>query len=167
MRNLNTSYGANISQSVVSSTLTFASLGMLTVLAGTGLCVYSFAVRKTRLTRNTIEFSMLSNSPDIVLTNELSDSETLTRQYGDSTWNLRSTRRISKTYVAAVAQALVYVAFYAGVVTEYDNNPRMQAWVQTNLPLVGDVLNYYGVVLLSGLLAVLVLQFLPRNRSSR
>ena len=167
IRNLNTSYGGNISQGVVSSALTFASLGMLTMLVGACLCVYSFAVRRTRLARNTIGFPPLSNSRDLGLTNELSDSETLTRQYRDSTWSLRSTRRVSKTFVVAVAQSLVYVALYAGVVTEYNNNPRMQAWVQINLPLVGDLLNYYGVVLLSGLLAVLALQFLPRNRSSR
>ena len=167
IRNLDTSYGSNISRSAVSSALTFASLGMLTILVGAGLCVYSFAVRRTKLATDTIGFSPLSISRDFGLTNELSDSGTLARQYVDSTWSLRSTRRVSKTFVAAVAQSLVYVALYARVVAEYNNSPRMQAWVQTNLPLVGDLLNYYGVVLLSGLLAVLVVQFLSRNRSSR
>ncbi len=166
MRNLNTSNGPNISQSVASSALAFASLGMLIVLAGTGLCVYSFAVRRKRLGGNTVGFSLHSNSPDTGFTNESSDKDAPTRQYWESTSDLKLTHRVSKAFVAVVVQSLVYVAFYGGLVAEYNDNPRMQAWVETNLPLVGDLLNYYGVVLLSGLLGVLVVQLLHGKHSS-
>ncbi len=164
--NLNISNGPNISQSVASSALAFASLGMLTVLAGTSLCVYSFAKRRKNLGRNTAGFSLHSNSPDTGFTNESSDRDAPIRDDWDSTRDLKLTDPMSKTFVTVVAQSLVYVTFYGGLVAEYNDNPRMQAWVQTNLPLVGNLLNYYGVVLLSGLLGVLVVQFLHGKHSS-
>lgn len=167
LRNLNTSNGVNISQAVASSTLDFASLGMLLVLAGTGLAAYSLAERRTRVGRNMRAFSPHSKSPDPGFTSESSDKDRPKIQRWDSAWKLKSTHPISNTFVAALVQSLVYIGSYGGLVMEYNNNTRMHAWVQNNLPLIGYMLNYYGVLLLSGLLGVFVVHFLPKKQSSR
>ena len=165
--NLNVSDGGNISQSVASSALTSASLGMLLVLVGMGLSVRSWAARGREGGTKEKGSSLPSKGPDPGLTDEFSEKETLTNEGWDTTWNVKSTHRVSKGLVSAVIQSSVFVASYCGLVAEYNNNPSMQAWVQTNLPLVGDLLNYYGVVLLSGLLGVLAFRSLPRKRSCR
>ncbi len=166
LRNFDTSNGIDISQSVASSALTLASLGMLIVLTGTGLCAYSFAARKARMGRRTMGLSVRSNESAFGLTNELSSRDTSTRQSLDSTWNLRSTHRVSKTFLVAVVQSSVFIASYVSLVAEYETNLRIQSWVQTNFPLARGLLNYYVVLLLTGLLGVLLIQFFPRKHFS-
>ncbi len=166
LRNFDTSNGIDISQSVASSTLTLASLGMLIVLTGTSLCAYSFAARRMRMGRRTIGLSVHSNESALELTNEFSSRETSTRQLLDSIRNLRSTHRTSKTILVAIVQSSLFIASYVSLVAEYETNPQMQSWVQTNFPIARDLLNYNGVLLLTGLLGVLLAQFFPGKHFS-
>ena len=164
-RDLIASNGANFSQGVASWALTLASLGILIVLAGTGLASYSLAVHGTNVGRNPKGVSPRSKNPDIGLTNEWSNRDGPETHHWGSALNPESAQQGSRTLVAAVVQSLVYVACYGGLVVEYNDNPRMQVWVQNNLPIIGNLLNYYGVLLLSGMLGVFVVQFFFRKQS--
>ena len=166
LRSLGASNAVDTSQGVASSALALASLGMLTVLTGTGLLAYWFALKRTRMGRRTMGFSVRSNKSAPAAENESLSWDTLTRRSLTSIWRLRSTHRVSKTFLVAVVQSSVLIASYGSLVAEYETNPGMQAWVQTNFPLASGLLNYYVVLLLTGLLGVLVTQFFPSGRFS-
>lgn len=166
LQNLRTSVGVAISPELASSTLTLVSLGMLIVLAGLGLCIYSLAMRRTRLGSYRIGSSVYSNEATLESTNESMSVIISPVHDRESIENLGSTVRVSKTVFAAIVQSLVLVALYAGLVRGYKASVSMQTWVHTNFALGAYLLNYEGVLVIAGLLGVLMFRFLPRRRFS-
>jgi len=73
-------------------------------------------------------------------------------------------RRFARTYLLAFAEAAVVFTFYGVLVSAYDANPSMRAWVEANAPWAGFLLNDTAVVLLLG---VFVGVFLSELRSIR
>lgn len=68
--------------------------------------------------------------------------------------------------VVAFLESLLITALYAGILDEYRSNLGMQDWVRRTLPTAQILLSYQALVASSGILALLVVQFLPGRRLS-
>ncbi len=74
-------------------------------------------------------------------------------------------RRFARTYVLALVEGAVVFAFYGVLVSAYDANPSMRAWVDTNVPWAGLLLNDTAVVLFLGVfVGVLLSEFRALRR---
>ncbi len=131
------------------SPLSFGSIGVLLLICGVGTVMFALANRETKL-----ENSMASS------TDEHSEVDSPKSMEGP-----KGRRRMfgpgSKLCSVAFVQSLVLVVLYAGFVQEYESNSTMQIWIRSNFPVGQSVLNWEGVLILSGSLALLLLQFLP------
>ena len=79
----------------------------------------------------------------------------------------RKSFHLPKVLAIALVEAIVMLIIYSGLVREYGSNVNMQNWVQANFAPGGYLLNYYGVLILAGLLGVTIFQLLPRKLQSR
>ena len=79
----------------------------------------------------------------------------------------RKSFHLPKVLAIALVEAIVMLTIYSGLVQEYGSNVNMQNWVQGNFAPGGYFLNYYGVLILAGLLGVAIFQLLPRKLQSR
>ena len=73
----------------------------------------------------------------------------------------------SKALSIALVEAIVMIMIYVGLVREYSSNVNMQNWVRTNFALGGYFLNYYGLLILAGLLGVAIFRLIPRRLQSK
>ena len=73
----------------------------------------------------------------------------------------------SKALSIALIEAIAMIIIYGGLVREYSSNVNMQNWVRTNFALGGYFLNYYGLLILAGLLGVAIFRLIPRRFQSR
>ncbi len=73
----------------------------------------------------------------------------------------------SKALSIAFVEAIVMIMIYGGLVREYSSNVNMQNWVRANFALGGYFLNYYGMLILAGLLGVAIFRLIPRRFQSR
>jgi len=76
-------------------------------------------------------------------------------------------RRFARTYLLAFAEAAVVFTFYGVLVSAYDANPSMRAWVEANAPWAGFLLNDTAVVLLLGVFVGVLLSELRSIRRKR
>lgn len=79
-----------------------------------------------------------------------------------------STRPISvvslRLGIIAFLESLLIVSLYAGVLDEYQSNLGMQDWVRRTIPTAQILLSYEALIIASGILSLLVVQFLPGRR---
>ncbi|TMI25202.1 hypothetical protein E6H24_05365 [Candidatus Bathyarchaeota archaeon] len=61
----------------------------------------------------------------------------------------------------AFIQSSIIAAFYTGLVEEYQSNLSMQHWVRLVFPTAKYILNWETVLVLSTLLGLITIQFLP------
>jgi hypothetical protein len=66
--------------------------------------------------------------------------------------------------IVAFLETLFIITLYAGVLDEYQSNPSMQDWVRRTLPSTQILLSYPALIVFSGILALLFVQFLPGRR---
>jgi len=73
----------------------------------------------------------------------------------------------SKALSIALVEAIVMILIYGGLVQEYSSNVNMQNWVRANFALGRYFLNYYGLLILAGLLGVAIFRLIPRRLQSK
>jgi hypothetical protein len=121
------------SANVIYSALTFGAIGALLLVSGVGTIAFAFTNRDSKLS------------------NRAASRLETRRMFGPG----------SRMGAVAFFQSLVLVGLYSGFVQEFESNKTMQVWLRSNLPLGQTVLNWEGVIILSVLLGLLLLQFLP------
>jgi hypothetical protein len=142
-----------------SGSLTLVSSSLILLVIGVASGAYSLAVRHGRHENDRIrsalyELEVLAE-PKIGLKtpdSELEDND-------PSKSGLSTPRRFSKTLAIAVAEAVVLIIIYSGLVEEYTSNLNMQQWVRSNIAFGAYVLNFNAVfVLLGGLIGTVLFQ---------
>ena len=137
------------------------------LIVGVGLCTYYFTMRRTWQASGLIE-SALYELEALVVQKSLSagfpESGAMieAKPAGRRQFHLPS-RALSITLVESV----IMIIMYGGLVQEYGSNVNMRSWVQANFALGGYLLNYYGVLVLAGILGVGIFQLLPRSLQAR
>jgi hypothetical protein len=61
----------------------------------------------------------------------------------------------------AFAESCIAVMLYSGLCEEYESNPSMQLWVRSSIPFGQFLLTEGGVLALSAVLGLVIVQFLP------
>ena len=151
--------------SSVSAFLLPVSLPLL--IGGVGLCTYYFTMRRTWRASSLIE-STLYELEALVIQRSLSagfpesGAAIEAKPTGRRRFHLPS-----KALSIALVESVVMIVMYGGLVQEYGSNVNMRNWVRANFALGGYVLNYYGVLILAGVLGVMIFQLLPRTLQAR
>jgi len=76
-------------------------------------------------------------------------------------------RRFARSYLLAFVEAAVVFTFYGMLVSSYDANPSMRAWVEANAPWAEFLLNDTAVVLLLGVFLGVLLSELRSIRRKK
>lgn len=138
------------------------------LIGGVALCTYYLAMRRTWRASNRIESALYELEALVGQKNgtlgQLSNQETIP--------DAKAAKKprfgfVSKALAVALAEAVVLVLVYGGLVQEYASNVNMRSWVQANFAPGSYLLNYNAVLVLTGLLGVLIFQLLPRKLQSR
>jgi hypothetical protein len=134
------------------------------LIGGVGFCSYYLAMRRTWRASNRIESALLELEAMVgqrnATSNPWQDLKALSE--GKRARRLRFDS-LPRTLAIALAEAVVLVIIYGGLVREYVSNVNMQNWVQSNFALGTYLLNYYMVLILAGLLGMLIFRLLPRE----
>jgi hypothetical protein len=132
------------------------------LIGGVGLSTYYFTMRRTWQASSLIE-STLYELEALVMQKSLaagfpeSVAAIESKPSGRSPFHLPS-----KALAIALVEAIVMIMIYGGMVQEYGSNVNMRNWVQTNFAPGSYLLNYYGVLILSGVLSVVIFRLFPR-----
>jgi len=151
--------------SSVSAFLLPVSIPLL--IGGVGLCTYYLAMRRTWRASSRIESALYELEALLEKKNTSTDSPVDAGVVLGVKPIGRKSFHLPKVLAIALVEAIVMLIIYSGLVQEYGSNVNMQNWVQANFSPGGYILNYYGVLILAGLLGVTIFQLLPRNLQSR
>ncbi len=151
--------------SSVSSFLLPVSIPLL--IGGVGLCTYYLAMRRTWRASSRIESALYELEALLEKKNSSPDSPVDAGVVLGVKPIGRKSFHLPKVLAIALVEAIVMLIIYSGLVQEYGSNVNMQNWVQANFAPGGYLLNYYGVLILAGLLGVTIFQLLPRRLQSR
>ena len=147
-----------------SSSLTLVSLSMLLVISGVALCMYSLAIRKTREETDRLRSALYEL--EVLVEPKTGPGESILggQPSGESRIGNGLPHHKSKTLGVLVAQTIVLIIFYAGMVHEYVSNPNMQQWVQSNIWPASFILNYNALFLVvGGLMGTAIFQLLGKR----
>ena len=137
------------------------------LIGGMGLCTYYLAMRRTWRASSRIESALYELGALVEKKNTSPDSPVDVKVVMEAKpTGRRSFRLPSRTLGIALVEAIVMIIIYGGLVQEYRSNVNMQNWVQANFAPGGYFLNYYGVLVLAGLLGVVMFRLLPRKLQS-
>ncbi len=149
-----------------SSSLSLVSLSMLLVVMGLGLCMYSFAIRRTRQETDRLRSALYELEVLVEPKNGPTDPATDTQPNGEAKIGNGLSHPRSKTLGIVIAETAVLVIFYGGLVQEYVSNVNMQQWVRSSLWPAAYILNYNALFLvIGGLLGTATFQLLTRKRN--
>jgi hypothetical protein len=149
-----------------SSSLSLVSLSMLLVVVGLGLCMYSFAIRRTRQETDRLRSALYELEVLVEPKNGPTDLATDTQSNGSVKIGNGLSHPRSKTLGIVIAETAVLVIFYGGLVQEYVSNVNMQQWVRSSLWPAAYILNYNALFLvIGGLLGTATFQLLTRKRN--
>ena len=152
--------------SSVSAFLLPVSIPLL--IGGVSFCTYYLAMRTTWRASSRIESALYELE---VLVGQKSTSQESPAVLGVVMEAKRAGRRLfglpSKALSIALVEAIVMILIYGGLVQEYSSNVNMQNWVRANFALGRYFLNYYGLLILAGLLGVAIFQIIPRRLQSK
>ena len=152
--------------SSVSAFLLPVSIPLL--IGGVSFCTYYLAMRTTWRASSRIESALYELE---VLVGRKSTSQESPAVLGVVMEAKRAGKRLfglpSKALSIALVEAIVMILIYGGLVQEYSSNVNMQNWVRANFALGRYFLNYYGLLILAGLLGVAIFQIIPRRFRSR
>ncbi len=147
-----------------SSSLTLVSASMLMIISGAAFCMYSLAIRKSRQETDRLRSALYELDVLTEPKNGSSEQSVQPRANGETRIENGTTRFRSKTFGVVIAETVVLIIFYGGLVQEYASNINMQQWVRTNIWPAAFVLNYNALFLvLGGLLGTAVFQLLGRK----
>ena len=151
--------------SSVSAFLLPVSIPLL--IGGVGLCTYYLAMRRTWRASSRIESALYELEVLVGQKSTLPESPAVVGVVMEAKRTGRSFGLPSKALSIALIEAIAMIIIYGGLVREYSSNVNMQNWVRTNFALGGYFLNYYGVLILAGLLGVAIFPLIPRRFQSR
>jgi len=135
------------------------------LIGGVGLCTYYLAMRRTWQTSSRIE-SALYELEALMEKKNSPDSDVKAGIVREAKLMGRRSFHLPKVLAIALVEAIVMIIIYSGLVREYGSNVEMQDWVQANFAPGGYLLNYYGVLIVAGLLGVAIFQLIPRRLQS-
>jgi hypothetical protein len=138
------------------------------LIGGVGLSTYYLAMRRTWRASNRIESALYELEALVGQKNGAPGPSTDKGALPD----VKAARKsrfglVSKALTIALAEAVVLILIYGGLVQEYSSNVNMQNWVRANFAPGSYLLNYDAVLVLAGLLGVLIFQLLPRGLQSK
>ena len=152
--------------SSVSAFLLPVSIPLL--IGGVSFCTYYLAMRTTWRASSRIESALYELE---VLVGRKSTSQESPAVLGVVMEAKRAGKRLfglpSKALSIALVEAIVMILIYGGLVQEYSSNVNMQNWVRANFALGRYFLNYYGLLILAGLLGVAIFRLIPRRLQSK
>ena len=151
--------------SSVSALLLPVSIPLL--IGGVGLCTYYLAMRRTWRASSRIESALFELEVLVGQKSTSPESPAVVGVVMEAKRTGRSFGLPSKALSIALIEAIAMIIIYGGLVREYSSNVNMQNWVRTNFALGGYFLNYYGVLILAGLLGVAIFRLIPRRLRSR
>lgn len=135
------------------------------LIGGVGLCTYYLAMRRTWQASSRIE-SALYELEALMEKKNSPDSDVKAGIVMEAKLMGRRSLHLPKVLAIALVEAIVMIIIYSGLVREYGSNVEMQDWVQANFAPGGYLLNYYGVLIVAGLLGVAIFQLIPRRLQS-
>jgi len=135
------------------------------LIGGVGLCTYYLAMRRTWQASSRIE-SALYELEALMEKKNSPDSDVKAGIVMEAKLMGRRSFHLPKVLAIALVEAIVMIIIYSGLVREYGSNVEMQDWVQANFAPGGYLLNYYGVLIVAGLLGVAIFQLIPRRLQS-
>jgi len=151
--------------SSVSAFLLPVSIPLL--IGGVGLCTYYLAMRRTWRASSRIESALFELEVLVGQKSTSPESPAVVGVVMEAKRTGRSFGLPSKALSIALIEAIAMIIIYGGLVREYSSNVNMQNWVRTNFALGDYFLNYYGVLILAGLLGVAIFRLIPRRLRSR
>ena len=151
--------------SSVSAFLLPVSIPLL--IGGVGLCTYYLAMRRTWRASSRIESALFELEVLVGQKSTAPESPAVVGVVMEAKRTGRSFGLPSKALSIALIEAIAMIIIYGGLVREYSSNVNMQNWVRTNFALGDYFLNYYGVLILAGLLGVAIFRLIPRRLRSR
>ena len=151
--------------SSVSAFLLPVSIPLL--IGGVGLCTYYLAMRRTWRASSRIESALYELEVLVGQKSTSPESPAVVGVVMEAKRTGRSFGLPSKALSIALIEAIAMIIIYGGLVREYSSNVNMQNWVRTNFALGDYFLNYYGVLILAGLLGVAIFRLIPRRLRSR
>jgi hypothetical protein len=148
-------FGTSVAGSYLS--LFMASLGLILVICGAGIC-------KVSLTSTPVSEGKSMDTPDIrSRVSVQSEQESPLKGHpglADASSGILSTPNAKFGLVAFIESSAI-AALYSGLVEEYQSNLSMQQWVRLVLPAGRYFLSWETVLVLSTLLGLITIQFLP------
>lgn len=156
-----------IQLSGLTSSLILMSVAMSMVIGGVGWSTYLLAVRRTKRENSKIRSAIYELEALVGSKNGAQEPSQGARLDIKLPEGQTSSRRVSKSLTVALAEAVMLIIVYAGLVQEYISNTNMQQWVHTNIGFGAYFLNYNVVLILTTALSgALAYQILRTGRSS-
>lgn len=137
------------------ASLSLPPIGLLLVITGTGTLL-SF--------RAWSGFAATHEQP---VEPDVQDARLLdrnTKPIPEINYPMTSQQSNSQLGVMVFVESILVILLYAGVLDEYQANVSMQNWVLLTIPLIKIFLNQETLTIISGILALMIVQFLPGRR---
>jgi hypothetical protein len=146
-------FGASEIGSYVS--MVFASLGIVFVISGAGICQGYYALRPAHRNDSALDAEDPSSNHAV-----LSIRESSLQGYGELRAGILSSKNLRLGLITFI-QSCVMLSLYSGLADEYHSNLSMRLWVSSVFPYGGLVLSWEAVLATAALLGFIVVQFLP------
>jgi hypothetical protein len=138
------------------------------LIGGVGLSTYCFAMRRTWRASNRIESALYELEALVGQKNGLGESSLGPETSSNGTPPKKARFNLgSNTLAFALAEAIILLMMYSGLVQEYTSNLNMQNWVRTNFAPGIYLLSFNAVLALAGILGISIFQLLPRKIRSK
>lgn len=138
------------------------------LMGGVGLSTYYLAMRRTWRASNRIESALYELEALMGQKNGLGESPQIPNPSSNITATKKTRLGLGSSALAfALAEAIILLVIYGGLVREYASNLNMQNWVRANFSLGGYFLTYNAVLGLAGILGVILFQLVPRRVRSK
>ena len=138
------------------------------LIGGVGLSTYYFAMKRTWRASNRIESALFELEALVAQKNGLGESASDPRALSGSIPAQKTGLRLGSSALAfALAEAIILLVVYGGLVQEYTSNLNMQNWVRANFSMGSYLLSYNAVLGLAGILGVILFQLVPRKIRSK
>ena len=138
------------------------------LIGGVGLSTYYFAMRRTWRASNRIESALYELESLVVQKNGLGESLPVPEISSGHISPKKARLNVGSSARAfALAEAIILLVTYGGLVQEYTSNLNMQNWIRANFAPGSYLLSYNAVVALAGILGILIFQLVPRRIRSR
>jgi hypothetical protein len=153
---LDSSYPNVFGASEISSyaSITYASIGIVFVISGAGICKTYYALRSPHRTDPALDTEKLTSNHAI-----LSVRESL-QDYGEPRAGVLASTNLKFGLIAFI-QSCIMLSLYSGLADEYHSNLSMRLWVSSIFSYGGLVLGWEAVLATAALLGLIVVQFLP------